>query len=219
MDEHTASLACFRPFSGLNDRDLSQVAAVARRQHYNAGQFLFLEGDPCTAVLFVKSGRVRVHKVSPDGREQVLHLMGPGEGLNLVPAFDGAPNPASAEASTEVEVYALERDDFLRLVREIPQIALNVLADFSEKLRLLVDLVEDLSFRTVSARLARFLLTTASEMPGRHWTQEEIAAHLGTVREMIGRVLRTWQDQGLLQKERGRIVVLDRTALEQETFP
>ena len=214
MAERLPPLSRFRPFLGLDEHERAQVAALSRRECFRRGQFLLLEGEPCTAVYFVARGRVRVSKVSPEGREQVLALLGPGEGLNLVPALDDGPHPAAVEALTEVEVYAFATADFLRLVREIPQVAVNVLADFAGKLRRLVGLVEDLSFRTVSARLARFLLSDEAMLPGRRWTQEEIAARLGTVREMVGRVLRTWQDEGVVRMERGRVVVLDRAGLQ-----
>lgn len=213
------SLARIPAFAGLGVRGLARVAAVARWEDYERGAFLLYEGEPCQAVHFIVRGRVRVSKVSTEGREQVLALLGPGEALNLVPAFDGDLNPASAQSLTAVAVYTLARDDFLRLVAEVPQVAHNILADFSGKLRVLVALVEDLSFRNVAARLARFLLTHAESIPGRHWTQEEIAAHLGTVREMVGRVLRAWQEEGLVRVERGRVVVLDRAALEARSQP
>lgn len=206
-------------FAGLDERGRARVMAVARRQVYERGDFLLYEGEPCRIVLFIARGRVRVSKVSPEGRAQVLALLGPGEGLNLVPAFDGGLNPASAEALTAVEVYTFTRTEFLALTEELPQVARNILSDFSGKLRGLVGLVEDLSFRTVGARLARFLLAHGETIPGRHWTQEEIAAHLGTVREMVGRVLRAWREEGLVRLERGRVVVLDRAALERKSQP
>jgi|YNPNPStandDraft_1061719.scaffolds.fasta_scaffold25374_4 CRP/FNR family transcriptional regulator len=214
--ERGVDLGHFPPFAGLDRRALERVAAVIRRQRFGRGEFLLLEGETAQAAYLILRGRVRVSKVSAEGREQVLALLGPGEGLNLVPIFDGGPNPASAQALTEVEVYVLPRAEFLRLVEEFPQVARNVLADFAAKLRLLVGLVEDLSFRTVGARLARFLLSREAAVPGRRWTQEEIAAHLGTVREVVGRVLRVWQEEGVIRRERGRIVVLDRAALEKK---
>ncbi|MGB9723406.1 MAG: Crp/Fnr family transcriptional regulator [Chloroflexia bacterium] len=211
-----SELGRFPPFAGLDGRALARVAAVARRRRFERGAFLLLEGEPCQTVYFLLRGRVRVSKVSVEGREQVLALLGPGDGLNLVPAFDGGPNPASAQALTEVEAYAFSCSDFRKLIGEFPRIAGNILADFAAKLRLLVGLVEDLSFRTVEARLARFLLSRDVAVPGRRWTQEEMAAHLGTVREVVGRVLRAWREEGLIRQERGRIVILDRAALEKK---
>lgn len=216
MAQEITSLEHFPAFAGLTAAQLSRAAALAHRRRFERGECLLLEGEPCQAAYFVARGRVRVSKVSSDGREQVLALLRPGEALNLVPLFDGGPNPASAQALTEVEVYAFARADFLHLVQEIPQVAQNILADFAGKLRLLVGLVEDLSFRSVAGRLARFLLAQEHEPPGRRWTQEEIAAHLGTVREMVGRVLRAWQDEGLVRLERGRVVVLERGRLEEK---
>lgn len=215
MPECLPPLSHFPPFRGLEESELARVASLARRQQFPRGSFLLREGEPCEQVHFIARGRVRVSKVSVEGRLQVLALLGPGEGLNLVPALDGGPNPASAEALTEVVVYSFSCRDFLRLLREIPQVAINVLADFGTKLRRLVDLVEDLSFRTVSGRLARFLLSEAQALPGRRWTQEEIAAYLGTVREMVGRVLRTWQEEGIVRVERGRVVILRPDVLRQ----
>lgn len=219
MAKEALPLARIPMFAGLDERDLGRVAAAAHRHCYPRDHFILVEGERCTAVYFVARGRVRVSKVSPEGREQVLALVGPGEGLNLVPAFDGGPNPASAQALMEVESYVMACADFLRLVQEVPAIARNILAEFSGKLRALIGLVEDLSFRTVGARLARFLLYQEGLVPGRRWTQEEVAAHLGTVREMVGRVLRAWQAQGVVRLEKGRVVVLDRAALEENSRP
>ena len=219
MARDALPLSSIPTFAGLDERGLARVDAVAHRQSYGRGDFLLYEGQACSVVQLIGRGRVRVSKVSPEGREQVLALLGPGDELNLVPAFDGGPNPATAQALTEVEVYTFSCADFLRLVEELPGVARNILAGFSGKLRLLVGLVEDLSFRTVAARLARFLLSQENAIPGRPWTQEEIASHLGTVREMVGRVLRTWQDEGLVRLERGRVVVLDRVALESRSQP
>lgn len=216
MAHNSLPLSGIPAFACLDERGLARAGVAARREVHERGDFLLYEGEPCRAVHWIARGRVRISKVSPEGREQVLALLGPGEGLNLVAALDGGPNPATAQALTGLEVYTLARDDFLCLLAEVPQVARNVLADFAGKLRAMVGLVEDLSFRTVGARLARFLLTQGEAIPGRHWTQEEIAAHLGTVREMVGRVLRAWQEEEVVRLERGRVVVLERAALEEK---
>ncbi len=218
MPREAAPLSSFTLFYGLDERQLAQVVAAAHRQLFSKGDIILYEGERCKVVYLIARGRVRVSKVSAEGRQQVLALLGPGEALNLVPLFDRGVNPASAEALTEVEAYAFSADAFLALVEAIPRIARNLLTDLAGKLRELVELVEDLSFRTVSARLARFLLSLPPPEPGqpRRWTQEEIAAQLGTVREMVGRVLRTWQDEGIVRVERGRVVVLERERLEEK---
>jgi len=164
----------------------------------------------------VARGWVKVYKVSLEGREQVLTRLRPGQSLYLAPAFDGGPHPASAEALTEVILYALRREDFLWIVRHHPQVALTALQDLSAKLRHLTELVEDLSLRTVEGRLAKLLLKLAAEgdVSPRRMTQQEMAAQLGTVREVVGRTLVELGRDGLISKERHRIVIVDRVGLE-----
>jgi CRP-like cAMP-binding protein len=198
---------------------LARLAEAAVRQTYTPGQIIILEGDPCQAIYFIAEGRVRIYRLSPSGREQVLARLGPAQAFNTVPPFqpDGA-NHATAQALTPLTLYAIARDDFLRLVAENPGLALAILKDFATRLDHLTNLVQDLSLRTVRGRLARFLLERAKAgAVTQRWTQEEIAAHLGTVREMVGRALRSFADAGLLRLERQRIVLLDQAGLEAET--
>jgi CRP-like cAMP-binding protein len=123
-------------------------------------------------------------------------------------------------AWTEVTVYAIERDHFVRIVRQHPTVAMAVLADFAAKLRHTTALVEDLSLRTVGARLAKLLLTQAAEkdVAPRRMTQREMAAQLGTVREVVGRALAELEEEGLVRKERHRIVIVDRSGLETKAM-
>ena len=222
-------------FAGFSDDALARVAGVAIRRTYAPGETIILEGDPCQAAYFVAEGQVRVYLLSPGGREQVLVRLGPGQAFNTVPPFKPhGVNHATVEALTSVTIYAITCEDFQRLVGECPELALAILQDFAGRLDHLTNLVEDLSLRTVRGRLARFLLEHASTEPsgrasGRglsgtadagqvtlRWTQEEIAAHLGTVRDMVGRTLRAFADAGLVRMERQRIRLLDREGLEAE---
>jgi len=205
-------------FAGLSDDALARVASRAIRRTYASGEIVIFEGDPCQAAYFVARGRVRVYRLSPGGREQVLARLGPGQAFNTVPPFQPhGVNHATAEALTEVTLYAIACEDFRRLVGECAELALAILQDFADRLDHLTDLVEDLSLRTVRGRLARFLLQRADAgQVTRRWTQEEIAAHLGTVRDMVGRTLRAFADAGLVRIERQRIVLLDRDGLEAE---
>jgi len=194
------------------------MARVAYARTYAAGEVVMFEGDPCEAVYFVLEGQVRVYRLSAAGREQVLTRLGPGSTFNAVPPFEsGGVNHATVEAVTPVTLYIMTSADFLRLVGECAELALAILRDFATRLNHLTDLVEDLSLHTVRGRLARFLLEHA-DVGGvtRRWTQEEIAAHLGTVRDTVGRTLRAFADAGLVRMHRQRIVLLDREGLEAE---
>ncbi|MGD2166378.1 MAG: Crp/Fnr family transcriptional regulator, partial [Anaerolineae bacterium] len=148
--------------------------------------------------------------------------LGPGHSFNTVPPFrPGGVNHATAQAVDSTTLYAVPKEDLLRLVTACPNVALALLQDFADRLDHLTDLVEDLSLRTVRGRLARFLLRQAeadSDAVAREWTQAEMAARLGTVREMIGRTLRSFADAGLIKFDRQRIELLDREGLEEEAY-
>jgi CRP-like cAMP-binding protein len=207
-------------FADLSDDALARIVGVAHHCTYEPGETIIFERDPCQAAYFIAEGQVRVYRLSPGGREQVMARLGPGQAFNTVPAFqsDGV-NHATVEALTAVTVYAIFSADLRRLVGECSELALALLQDFAGRLDHLTDLVEDLSLRTVRGRLARFLLEQGGDGEQatiRKWTQDEIAAYLGTVRDMVGRTLRAFVDAGLVRMDRQRIVLLDREGLEKE---
>ena len=214
MSQDTAAFLRAMPyFESLPPAALADLAACASERVYARHELVLLEGEPARAVYFVRSGQVRAYKLSPEGRQQVLDRLGPGQSFNVVPILDGEPNPASVEAVNEATVVALPREAFLEVLRRHPGVAQAVLADLAGRVRRLAGLVEDLSLRTVRARLARYLLRQAAQ-PGRFLTQAEIAAELGTVRDVIGRTLADFQAEGLISVERHRIVVKDSAGLE-----
>ena len=218
MESTIQTLRRISLFATLSDDTLARVAAVAIRRTYAPGEIIIIEGDPCQAAYFIVEGQVRVYRLSPGGREQVLVRLGPGQAFNTVPPFrPHGLNHATAEAITSTTLYAITCDDFRRLVKECAELALLILQDFAARLDHLTNLVEDLSLRTVRGRLARFLLERAeADQVTRRWTQDEIAAHLGTVRDMVGRTLRAFADGGLVRMDRQRILLLDREGLEEE---
>ena len=207
-------------FADLSDDTLRRVASVAYVRTYEPGETIIVEDDPCHAAYFIGEGQVRVYLLSPGGREQVLTVLGPGQGFNTVPPFRTCrTNHATVQALTSVTLYVIACEDFRRLVGDCGQVALAILRDFADRLEHLTSLVEDLSLRTVRGRLARFLLEHAvAGQVVQRWTQEEMAAHLGTVRDSVGRTLRAFADAGLLRLERQRIVLLDRQGLEWEAL-
>jgi CRP/FNR family transcriptional regulator len=209
-------------FADLPSETLTRVGLAAIRRTYDPDAFVIFEGDPCRAAYFVAEGRVRILRTSPDGREQVLSTLGPGKSFNTVPLFrPGGVNHATAQAVEPTVLYVIPREELVRLVTTSSPLALALLEDFADRLDHLTDLVEDLSLRTVRGRLARFLLRQAEEgadAVAREWTQAEMAARLGTVREMIGRTLRSFADAGLIRFDRQRIELLDREGLEAEAY-
>jgi CRP-like cAMP-binding protein len=200
----------------LPERVVVRLADLVVRRDFGAGQTIIIEGDPCRAAYIVAHGQVRVYRSALGGREQVLARLGPGQAFNTVPPFqqDGR-NHATVEAVSNATVYAVMRQDLVDSVREFPELALALLRDFADRLDHLTDLVADLSLRTVRGRLARFLVNRAEEGAVRRtWTQDEIASQLGTVRDVIGRTLRGFADDGLIRMDRHRVVLLDREGLE-----
>ncbi len=212
------SLRNIQLFARLSENALGCLADVVVRRMYPAGALIVIEGEPCEAAYFIVAGNVEVYRMSSQGRQQVLVRLGPGQAFNTVPLFQSDnTNHASVVALTDVTVFAALKDDFLRALRICPDLSLAILQDFADRLAHLTDLVEDLALRPVRARLARFLLQQADGAAvTQKWTQDEMAAHLGTVRDMIGRSLRALIDEKMIRMERGRIVLLNRAALEVE---
>ena len=217
MSDLIQSLRQLSLFAPLSDDILRKVARVLHQRTYSPGQVIVLEGEPCQAVYFVAQGLVRTRRMSLEGREQVLAYLGPGQSFGLAPAVDNGHNPATVDAVTEATLYIIPCHHFRQLIRHEPDLAMLVLRQLAAEVRRLSDLVEDLALHPVSTRLARFLLTQAEEgQPHRHWTQEEIAAQIGTVREVVGRTLRAFAAAGLIRRQRGRLVVVDREGLQRE---
>lgn len=206
-------------FARLSRPDLERIRGLVFEQSFSKGQILFLEGDPCRAMYAIRSGRVKIFKTSPEGKEQVLKIIGPGETFNEVPIFDGGPNPASAQALEETTLYGLRKEDMRSLIEERPTIALAVLQVFAEKLRYFTRLVEDLSFRTVISRLAKLLFQMAEEQGSaplrQRLTQQELAAMVGTAREVVARALKALEAKGAIRMDRHRIVIVDKGVLQR----
>jgi CRP-like cAMP-binding protein len=209
-------------FAGLAEEDIEAVAQRMFEQSIERGEMILMEEDPSEAVYFIASGAVKVFKTSVEGKEQILCLLRTGESFNDVPILDGGPNVASAMAITPVVLYGMTRSDMEELLRENPRIAMNVIKVLSKKVRHFVSMVEDLSFRDVTSRVAKLLLDyatdhgpseDAAERP--RLTQQEMAAMVGTAREVVGRSLKVLEEEGAIRMDRHRIVVTNRKALQQ----
>jgi CRP/FNR family transcriptional regulator len=206
-------------FSALEETMLAEIARQAFRRLYQSGETIFWEGDACQGIYVVEDGWLKVVKLSPSGREQVLHFLGPGEVFNALSVFNDTPNPATVVALEYSTVWLIRRETMLQLLDTHPPLARLVIQDLANRLLHMLALVEDISLRTVEERLARFLLEQAAgeTINRRKWaTQAEMAARLGTVPDVLNRVLRKLAEEGLLEVSRHQIRILDPGGLEKK---
>jgi CRP/FNR family transcriptional regulator, cyclic AMP receptor protein len=196
------------------------LGAASVEERYRAGALIFLQDDPVAGLYVIASGTVKISRLSREGREHILHLAQPGETFNEVTVLDGGPNPATATAHTDVVAWRVRRDALRGVAEAYPAVAWALAGHIADRARYLLGIVEDLAMRTVKGRLARLLLeqaaASASGEVARSLTQEEMASRLGTVREMIGRVLRSLSAAGIIAFDRHRIIVLDPDRLADE---
>jgi len=221
VDDNAKSLLKAVPyFQALDENALARVAEEVVVRRYAAGELIFLEGEPVAGLHLVVSGRCKVYRLSGGGREHVLVVLGPGDSCNEVPVVDGGPNPANFAAVEDSTVWVISEEVMTRLRRQYPVLNDTIIKNLAMRCRQLVQRVYNLSFLSVTGRLAAFLLQQSegqSKLSRRQWTQDEIAAHLGTVREMVGRALRELQQAELIAIDRHRIEILDREGLESLT--
>jgi CRP/FNR family cyclic AMP-dependent transcriptional regulator len=209
------------PYLAALPEEITQtLATVASRHRYSAGALIFTEGDPVAGLCLIEEGTVKICRHSKDGREQTLNLFNRGDTFNDVAALDGGPNPATAIAFTDVTLWRITRPDLQHVANRYPALAWALIESIARRTRYLVGLVQDLSLRTVKSRLAKLLLdqATAAEQGATPptLTQEEMASRLGTVREVVGRALRSLAAAGIIEFNRHQIVVLDAERLAEE---
>lgn len=213
------SLQQIELFAHLSPTALQTLHAISRTVDFDSGQIIMLEGDDNVPVCFVLNGIVRIFRTNADGREQTLIDLTPGVVFNLPTVFaQNHHSPASAAAVTAVQLLLISQAEFRQATYDNPEIAQAVLQNLSDRLRHFVGLTYNLSLRNVRSRLAHFLLLQSEkehETPI-HWTQEEIATHIGSVRGVVSRILRTFIQEGLIKMERHHIIILDPKALAAE---
>lgn len=220
MNDPARALNQFALFAELDEQTRQEIALHMHRHVYRAEQVIVLSGESTRAVYLVARGEVRIQRSSPEGREYVLHSLGAGQCFNLASALDGGYNLATVTAQTDVVIYALPVDVFRQTVREHPELSIALLGYLAGQVRRLSDAVEDLALYTVRTRLARCLLspTNGNASSTKYWTQGELAAHIGTVRDVVGRTLRSFSHEGLIRRERGRVIVTDLAGLRREAM-
>jgi CRP-like cAMP-binding protein len=213
-------------FARLPEEALEAVARRTATRTLPRDATLFRHGEPCRGLYVVLEGAVRIYRSNADGKEQVLHVQGPGQAVAEVPLFDGGPCPASARAAEDTRLLFLPRGDFEWLYKHNPEIADAVIRELGRRLRKMVRLVEKISLKDVPARVAATLLEHAEHagIPadglefdlGR--TQEELAAELATTRESVARALSRRRRDRIIERGGGRVRIRDLRALEAVAF-
>ena len=223
---HPEFLSRVAYFAECGEKILAELSSLVRERPVQAGETLVSEGDDCDDLFFVVEGRVKVFKISPEGREQVLLILGPGRTFNDVPVFDGGSSPGIVEALEDGSIGLIAGERMRDLVERHPMVAVAATRLLASRLRTMTLMVRNLAFRDVVGRVATIIKGCAvGEQPliegvphaCARITHQELAAMTGSVREVVQRALKTLETAGAIRLGRARIEVLDPDALDEWT--
>jgi CRP/FNR family transcriptional regulator, cyclic AMP receptor protein len=213
----------FPLFADLDDRELAAVAAVAKARRYAKDDVVFYEDESGDVFFLIREGQVKVTMISPEGKEIILSLLGPGDFFGEMALLDDEPRSATVVATQPLELMAIWRSDFLQILADNFSITRKVLAEISRRLRSASSRIESLATMDVYGRLARFFLDLAKEqgkvldtgyVAVTRPTHQSIANMIGTSRETVSRLIHDLMRQNLLLSE-GKTIYLKSTALDQ----
>ncbi len=219
MQEILAFLASLELFKTLPDSQLRAIETIAKPLDYDRGELIFLEGDRCLGFFLVQWGRVKVYKMSQDGKEQILHWFEEGDRFAEVPAFDGGYYPASASALEKTRLLLIPNQALLALVEQYPSLAFHLLASLSRHLRRFANLIDTLSLKDVSSRLAGYLLELSDRQGCDRLELDlakgQLAAFLGTIPETLSRTFAKLTQANLIEIEGRQVQICDRDGLQR----
>lgn len=204
-------------FAGTTEEDLDNLASVCRSRLHERGEVLFSEGEEAQGFYIVASGKVKIYKLSPEGKERILHIVHPGSTFAEAAIFGIGRYPAYAEPLEKSALLFFPKREFLTLLHEHSQIAINMIGGLSRFLRQFATQIEELTFKDVPSRLARYLLDLAGpkavqvDLP---ISKSQLASNLGTVSETLSRTFRKLSDDELIEVRGRTIAILDRERLE-----
>jgi len=207
-------------FNGLPENQLREIEQIAVEKTFKKGAGIFSEGDKGNGFYVVVSGTVKIFKLSPEGKEQILHILGPGEPFGEVPVFSGKSFPASAEAIAESQLFFLPRAAFVGLITANPSLALNMLATLCMRLRQFTVQIENLSLKEVPARLASYMLYLSGQQGDEGLvvldiSKAQLAGLLGTIPETLSRIFARMSSQGLIQVKDRNIRLMNLAGLKE----
>jgi CRP/FNR family transcriptional regulator len=206
-------------FNGLPDDQLNAIREIAVEKQFNKGQTIFSEGDQTKGFFVVVEGRVKIYKVSSEGKEQILHIFETGQSFGEVTVFTGQQLPANAQALAKTRLLFFPRRAFIDLISANPSLALNLLAIMSKKLRQFAAQIENLSLKEIPARLASYLIYLSEEQDTENAvtlnvSKGQLASLLGTIPETLSRIFAKLSGQNLIRVEGPKITLLDRQGIE-----
>jgi CRP/FNR family transcriptional regulator len=206
-------------FNGLPEKQLEELSHIATNSLFKRGETIFSEGDDANGFYVLRSGRVKIFKLSFEGKEQTLHIIVPGEPFGEVPVFTGETFPAHAEALEESRTIFFSKKAFMELIKKDPSIALNMLAILSRRLKQFTRLVENLSLKEVPQRLASYFLFVSSreneDVVELDMAKGQLASILGTIPETLSRILSKMVNQDLVRVQGRTIKLIDKKGLEE----
>lgn len=205
-------------FSELNNRDLEKITLVASKQKYHKDNLILIEEEVGSTMFVILSGRVKISRISDDGREVILSILSDGDFFGEMSLLDGHTRSANVTAIEDSVLLVIRREEFLQMLHDFPQIAINLLKELAQRIRKSDEHIKSLSLQDATGRVASTLLRIAEdsgvfrrgqveiqELP----LQQDLANMAGTSRETISRVIKSLCNQGYLKKESGKIVILD----------
>ena len=202
-------------FDDLPEALLKEISERMYLREYQRGDVLFWEGDPCEGLHIVEQGSAKIFRLSPQGRQYIVRILQEGDTFAEVPAFDGAPNPVNVEALEPCRIWIVDGEMLRGLSEKNPNFAQKVLSNFGRMLRGMIRMVSEMAFYQVTHRLARLIVELPQEKSAPHWTQEQLAARLGTVREVVARSIKELERSGAIKVEDRRIQIIDQEIFSQ----
>jgi CRP/FNR family transcriptional regulator len=214
-------LAQISLFQNLSPEYYEKLASIILVKDFDRNSFIFADGDDGVGFYVIVSGRVKIYKMSPEGKEQILHILGPGEEFAEVAVFSGSQYPANAETLAPSKLFFFPKDSFIRLISSNPSLAMNMLASLSLRLKRFSHMIEALSLKEVPGRLAAHLLYLSEQNAAGGMdhlkldvAKVQLAGLLGTIPETLSRILTKMNKQGLIESSGPDIRIINRPGLE-----
>ena len=215
FEERIKTLRGNQYFDELPDNLLKEISEHMNLREYPRGDVLFWEGDPANGMYIMEHGSAKIFRTSPQGRQYIVRILQERDTFAEVPAFDGGMHPVNVEALETCRVWEIDGETLRELVNLHPAFAQKIIRNYSQMLRGMVRMVSEMAFYQVTHRLARLIEELPQDKSAPHWTQEQLAARLGTVREVVARSLKELERSGAIKVEDRRIQIVDKEIFEQ----